>query len=260
MIPEREIKEKAREYGVPVSTIERDYAQSWLLKFLDFSLMTLKGGTGIRKVYIENYRFSDDLDFTLLENADAKFLLNHAKDSVNNVREECGINFNEKIEIIKTVTGFRITIYFTLIRKSSTIPLSIKMDITSPDNEIISLPLKNRNIFHSYSDTLDAEVLVYSLEEIIVEKFRSLFERTRPRDIYDVYYLRDSISRGTVLQILSSKFDHRNVKFDLSSLEERKKDFQTAWKKSLGHQIRELPDFEVVYNDVKNEIGLYETS
>jgi predicted nucleotidyltransferase component of viral defense system len=29
--------------------------------------MALKGGTGIRKVYIENYRFSDDLDFTLLK-------------------------------------------------------------------------------------------------------------------------------------------------------------------------------------------------
>jgi len=29
--------------------------------------MALKGGTGIRKVYIEQYRFSDDLDFTLIE-------------------------------------------------------------------------------------------------------------------------------------------------------------------------------------------------
>ncbi|MCD6208482.1 MAG: nucleotidyl transferase AbiEii/AbiGii toxin family protein [Methanosarcinales archaeon] len=33
--------------------------------------MALKGGTGIRKVYIENYRFSNDLDFTLLEKMDS---------------------------------------------------------------------------------------------------------------------------------------------------------------------------------------------
>jgi predicted nucleotidyltransferase component of viral defense system len=33
--------------------------------------MALKGGTGIRKVYIGNYRFSDDLDFTLLEGYDS---------------------------------------------------------------------------------------------------------------------------------------------------------------------------------------------
>jgi len=39
--------------------VERDYAQNWLLFRLSktFIKMALKGGTGIRKVYIENYRF-----------------------------------------------------------------------------------------------------------------------------------------------------------------------------------------------------------
>jgi len=45
--------------GAPESTVERDYAQNWLLFRLSktFIKMALKGGTGIRKVYIENYRF-----------------------------------------------------------------------------------------------------------------------------------------------------------------------------------------------------------
>ena len=73
MIPSREIKEKAREFGVPPSTIERDYAQNWLLSHLSPIPMALKGGTGIRKVFIEHYRFSDDLDFTLLEPVDKMF-------------------------------------------------------------------------------------------------------------------------------------------------------------------------------------------
>jgi hypothetical protein len=34
MIPEREIKEQAREFGVPTSTIERDYVQNWFLSTL----------------------------------------------------------------------------------------------------------------------------------------------------------------------------------------------------------------------------------
>ena len=69
MIPIREIKEVARLFGVPPSTIERDYAQNWLLSSFGSLQMALKGGTGIRKVYIEHYRFSDDLSFfvTLLE-------------------------------------------------------------------------------------------------------------------------------------------------------------------------------------------------
>ena len=32
MILSYEIKEKATEYGIPASTIERDYAQNWLFK------------------------------------------------------------------------------------------------------------------------------------------------------------------------------------------------------------------------------------
>ncbi|MFA4647786.1 nucleotidyl transferase AbiEii/AbiGii toxin family protein [Pyrococcus kukulkanii] len=58
----------ARKKGVPESTVERDYAQDWLLFGLSKTClkMALKGGTGIRKAYIEGYRFSDDLDFTLL--------------------------------------------------------------------------------------------------------------------------------------------------------------------------------------------------
>ncbi len=75
MIPTLEIKERARESGVPPSTIERDYAQNWLLSTLRPVNMVFKGGTCIRKVFIEDYRFSDDLDFTLLEpiGADAIF-------------------------------------------------------------------------------------------------------------------------------------------------------------------------------------------
>ena len=47
MISEIELKEKARTFKVPISSIERDYAQSWLLAHLP--KMAFKGGTGIRK-------------------------------------------------------------------------------------------------------------------------------------------------------------------------------------------------------------------
>ncbi len=87
MIPSREIKERAREFGVPPSTIERDYAQNWLLSHLRPIPMALKGGTGIRKVFIEHYRFSDDLDFTLLEPVDKENLQAAVRDAAARVRE-----------------------------------------------------------------------------------------------------------------------------------------------------------------------------
>ena len=65
MIKESEIKNISRQNKVPISTIERDYTQNWMLSFLP--KMAFKGGTCLRKVYFKEYRFSDDLDFTLLE-------------------------------------------------------------------------------------------------------------------------------------------------------------------------------------------------
>ena len=59
MISQNEIRQKAREYRVPLSTVERDYAQNWLLMAISPLPLVLKGGTGIRKVYISDYRFSD---------------------------------------------------------------------------------------------------------------------------------------------------------------------------------------------------------
>lgn len=87
MIRSQEIKEKAREYGVPTSTIERDYAQNWLLKYLYHPNIVLKGGTGIKKAYHENYRFSDDLDFSLIHPIKDKELLTHMNEAVDNAKE-----------------------------------------------------------------------------------------------------------------------------------------------------------------------------
>ena len=145
MIRSQEIKEKAREYSVPVSTIERDYAQNWLLKYLYHPDIVLKGGTGIKKAYHENYRFSDDLDFSLTHSIKDKDLFTHMNESVDKAREEVGINFQMNNDFAETKTGFRGKIYFNVIQNATGTPLSIKVDITNYDNEIILLPADYEN-------------------------------------------------------------------------------------------------------------------
>ena len=157
MIRSLEIKEKAREYGVPVSTIERDYAQNWLLKYLYHPNIILKGGTGIKKIYIGDYRFSDDLDFSLSSSMRNKDLFFHIDEAVKRAKEEVGINFQLNSELLITETGIRGKIYFNIIQNVSGTPLSIKIDITDYDNEIILLPLAKKEIIHSYSDTLNVK-------------------------------------------------------------------------------------------------------
>lgn len=71
MIKPGEIQQKARAVGVRGQQIEKDYILSWILfginKHVHFSkVIVFKGGTVLKKVYFEDYRFSEDLDFTLL--------------------------------------------------------------------------------------------------------------------------------------------------------------------------------------------------
>ncbi len=45
-----------------------------------------------------------------------------------------------------------------------------------------------RGVLHPYSDALpqDSSVRTYSAAELLAEKTGALYERTRPRDLYDV--------------------------------------------------------------------------
>ena len=64
MIPPLEIKERAVAGGVPETTVIKDYVLGWVLKAINqvSEAFALKGGTGIRKTYIRDYRFSMELE------------------------------------------------------------------------------------------------------------------------------------------------------------------------------------------------------
>ena len=130
MIPEIEFKEYARLFKVPTSSIERDYAQSWLLAYLP--KMAFKGGTGIRKAYIDNYRFSDDLDFTLLEHSNFNDLESEIQKTIRETRNACGISFLDEIKSEEAKNGYVFIVYFRILRTSGD-PLKIKIDITPID-------------------------------------------------------------------------------------------------------------------------------
>jgi len=247
MISLIEIKEIARKSSVPPSTIERDYAQNWLLAYLNHGEMVFKGGTCIRKVFIENYRFSDDLDFTLTENRDMEALHTSLKESVIRVRDECGIQFEDDIGIIRTKSGFRAMAKFRIINRSSMAPITIKLDITDPKNEKILLPVKQMPIFHQFSDSFEASIISYSLDEIMAEKIRSLFQQTRSRDLYDIDQLSGSVNREKVKSIVHDKCEYKEVILNTSQLAERRSKFAASWDASLHHQMNYIPDFDDVF-------------
>src|SRR5918911_3403504 len=71
VIPSRELLQLRTEWQIDVGVIEKDYLLGWLLAGIASEpelaeSWVFKGGTCLRKCYYETYRFSEDLDFTVV--------------------------------------------------------------------------------------------------------------------------------------------------------------------------------------------------
>jgi predicted nucleotidyltransferase component of viral defense system len=74
MIIKQEIIDFSKEFNLRPDIIEKDYVLGWLLAGIAAhpeinNTWVFKGGTCLKKCYFETFRFSEDLDFTLIEEA-----------------------------------------------------------------------------------------------------------------------------------------------------------------------------------------------
>lgn len=72
MITREELQREAARAGIRVELPERDYILGWFLLGLAQTpdlcrAMVFKGGTALRKTFFPAYRFSEDLDFPLIQ-------------------------------------------------------------------------------------------------------------------------------------------------------------------------------------------------
>ncbi|MGB9835093.1 MAG: nucleotidyl transferase AbiEii/AbiGii toxin family protein, partial [bacterium] len=131
----------------------------------------MKRGTGLRKVYFKEYRFSDDLDFTLLENVGKRALTNRVNRAIEKAKAESGINFTGITGLEESTTGYKFKVGLEISQA-----MNIQLDITAFDKEEVMLPIGERKINHIYSDDFYGAVKSYDIEEILIEKIRSIFQ------------------------------------------------------------------------------------
>jgi predicted nucleotidyltransferase component of viral defense system len=63
----------------------------------------------------------------------------------------------------------------------------VKVDI-SRSEQLVFEPVMN-DVIIGYSDLEEHQLLCYPLEEVLVEKMRSVMQRMQARDFYDIWYL-----------------------------------------------------------------------
>lgn len=254
MISSLQFKEFASRYNVPISTVERDYVQNCILKYLDKKYLVLKGGTGIKKLYFKDYRSSEDLDFTLTEYINPKRIIELFSEIIQIIYQEYGISFQDDIKLRETKTGFRFTLYFQI---NNSLIISLKFDFTKANYEEILLPIKRLSILNPYSEKIVGIVQSYTLEEIFAEKIRSVFQRTRPRDLYDLVKIKSYCNEDKIKKILPMKMSNSNIEFNINKLIRKKEEYEFAWDNSLKTLMSEMPIFNEYFNQTINILKIY---
>lgn len=98
----------------------------------------------------------------------------------------------------------------------------------------------------------------YSLEEILVEKLRSVMQRMQARDFYDIWHLLEinGLDLDFYVNEFIAKCESKNVNPNdfFKKLKQRLPQYKARWQKSLKDQIQELPDFEQVERQVMRHL------
>ncbi len=266
MIHVKEINAVAAKYRLKDTQIEKDYVLSWLLYGISRNellskILVFKGGTVLKKVYFEDYRFSEDLDFTLInEGITNDSILKEFEKIYAFIAEEANIHLELKES--ETHESGSLVFYINYIGplKGNLGSRDVKIDITR--GEIIEFPAENRPIIRIYSDLPEESyhLQCYALPEVLIEKMAALMGRLEPRDLYDFWYLTENEDLDT--NHYKSEFERKakNKKHDPAKFQEKvlakEKNLKQGWEKKLQNQIYDLPNFDDVFRKAKKHFKL----
>lgn len=268
MIRGREIQEKARAAGVRDQQIEKDYVLSWILQGIArharlSKAIAFKGGTVLKKVYFADYRFSEDLDFTLLdESATKEQIFEWFGEVFERVKEEANIPLaviadEERAapaEANEEGGGDGINFYIGYTGPLGGIGSNKKVKIDISRSEKLAFEPVVADVFVGYSDLEEHRLLCYRLEEVLIEKMRSVMQRMQARDFYDLWYLMEE--EGMDAEFYLVEFAAKCAAKNLNPADFPKKlaarlpQYKGRWQGSLKEQIQNLPDFERVEREV----------
>jgi predicted nucleotidyltransferase component of viral defense system len=271
-----------RQVGVPYRSVLLDHALTYLLAGIAEvaelrAHLVFKGGTALRKCFFADYRYSEDLDFSTLDQhhwSDARLL--ELMTSACRVAEE------------KTSQFGAYSFTSRLAKHRGDHPqdqLEVKVDVVFPtgaqhtvkvevtQQEPIVRPIEARRVLHAFEgEELQVTVPVYSLDEIILEKLRAFLQvrrsletrswTNRSRDLYDVAVIHtahhEDVRWSDLLEPLRTKAEARGLAFS------RADDFMTpevltayreTWDGRLENLVPgDLPDFDLAVERLRRAL------
>lgn len=251
MIGRNEIIRRADADGVPATTVERDYILAHVLSAIvtrdEARQMVFKGGTAMRLCYFEDYRYSADLDFSIvggLDKAGALRLVDEALADCQRSIQLPGLRLTDaappRIEYTGPLGRSRV----------------LKLDLA--DDELVEETTR-RPVFIRYSDQVEGDSLTYTLDETAAEKLRCVIQRLQCRDLYDIHelFVVHDLDPVFIWPGFERKARHRGIDPALfpERFEERIPAYKARWTTELGdHVSGDPPPFEEILRAIRRSL------
>jgi hypothetical protein len=229
--------------------VERDYVLAHVIAALgalgDGHGLVFKGGTALRLCYFEDYRYSADLDFSVVEgDLEAAYTtIEAALTAVTGAVEALHLTDDEPK---------RIAYQGPLGRQRY-----LKLDIA--DDELV-LNVDMIRLLPRWPDLPETNAVpVYPLAEIAGEKLRCIMQRMQCRDLFDLWLLFEDagVDPRDAAEIFIPKAEHRHLdpgRFE-ASYRARLEQYRRRWTNELEiHVPGEVPHFEHVERTVSRRL------
>ena len=206
----------------PLHIAEKDYFLALVLQIIVASstgkALIFKGGTALHHCYLDQYRFSEDLDFssnkTPLPIEEIRKIFNNI--NYLSIKKDYLSQTTIKIEKLQ-YTG-------PLIQ-----PNSLKVEIDFLQN--VLLPPRTMTYHNVWG--VDFMVAVMDIKEICAEKIRAMSDRARYRDFYDIYLLLEKYKLD--LDEIISYVRQKEIRQPIT-----KSSIQTNWKVIATEKEQEM--------------------
>jgi predicted nucleotidyltransferase component of viral defense system len=259
MIEKRLVQWYASDTGVDLDIVEREIALTYVLRVLSdhelLECLAFKGGTAIRKLFLGSQgRFSLDLDFTALGNTNPEDLILEIVGALHG-KDHYGLEFDVPASdyyVSPDSCGADVTYRHSWTSKSRFgIQISLRAQPLLPVQ-----PMQLRR--ERYFDWLGVEpplVPTLNLHEIIGEKIRAAAQRSRVRDVYDLYQLagqrfdRSRVRRIAIIKCWETSFAFIPATFWKKMLSSR---YDWGDLRRLVRHGRELSP-EIILNGVQKD-------
>jgi predicted nucleotidyltransferase component of viral defense system len=257
MISRSGLQRLAKRENIALGILEKDYVLTEVLKALSQvpplrELLVFKGGTALRKIYFADWRYSEDLDFTVEH--DMK------EEELRQALDKWYLQIEEASQIRLTTKMLHKPNGYARVRTQFIGPLSypgmIFMDLSF--DEPLCLDPDQRKVLAEPFPSEGQKVLTYPLEELLAEKMRSLLERGKSRDYYDVWRLlkeqSSTLNFNLLGTVLLKKLAHKGLTISGVNdfLPRDTGVLKRYWEKDLEQQVIPLPSLDEVIKELRD--------